>query len=62
MEDFMDHLKCYKAAALQVQAGEGEGQLMSYSKLKIIEEAFFEGEDSKNPWKAVCCNEQAKLG
>lgn len=64
MDDFMDHLKTYKAAALKVQSneGEGQGQLMSYAKLKMIEEAFFEGEDAGNPWRAVCCNQQAKLG
>lgn len=60
-EDFMEHLKCYKAASLKVQTGEAEGQLMSSAKRTLIEEAYFEGQDSKNPWKAVCCNQQAKL-
>ena len=58
----MDHLRCYKTAALKVQTGEGEGQLMSQAKMRAIEEGFFEGEDSTDPWKAVCCSQQAKLG
>ena len=62
MDDFMEHLKCYKAATLKMHASEGETQLMSNSKLKLIEEAFFEAEDKDDPWRAVCCDQQDRLG
>ncbi len=61
MEDFMEHLKCYKTAHSRVLSNEGEGQekLLSNAKIRKIEEAFFEELDD---WKAVCCSQQAKLG
>ena len=64
MDDFMEHLKCYKTACFKVCSNEGGGQekLMTKTKMKMIEEAFFEDEDHENPWKAVCCSQQARQG
>lgn len=61
MEDFMEHLKCYKTAHSKVLSTDGEGQekLLSNAKIRKIEEAFFEELDG---WKAVCCSQQARLG
>lgn len=61
MEDFMEHLKCYKSAHSKVHFSEGDGQekLLSKAKIRKIEEAFFEELDG---WKAVCCSQQARLG
>lgn len=62
MEDFMEHLKCYKAAVhSSEEEGQGQEKLISTSKVRMIEEAFFDEEDSENPWRAVCCDQQARL-
>ena len=64
MEDFMGHLKWYKGACSKVM-NNGEGgqeKLMTASRISMIEDAFFEEEDSDNPWKAVCCSPEARLG
>ena len=62
MEDFMEHLKCYKAAHFKVCSNEGEGQLITQAKGTLIEEAYFDEEDSNGPWRAVCCSQQSKQG
>lgn len=66
MEDFMEHLKCYKAAHSKVYSSEGEGQgqekLITRAKATLIEEAYFDEEDSNGPWRAVCCSQQSKQG
>lgn len=61
MEDFMDHLKRYKTACSKVYSNEVEG-LNSKGKIRMIDDAYFEDEDSENPWKEVCCSEQHRLG
>ncbi len=60
----MEHLKCYKTALSKVYSSEGEGQekLATDTKAKMIEEAFYEGEDVENPWSDVCCSQSARQG
>jgi hypothetical protein len=64
MEDFMEHLKCYKTAQSKVFSSEGEGQerLVTTIKVRKIEDAYFDGEDEENPWKDICRSQQARNG
>jgi len=74
MEDFLEHFKRYKYACGRSQcvggwaegdAGEGgigEGKVTNSSRLRLIEEAFFEADTPDNPWKAICLIPEAKRG
>ena len=65
MEDFLEHFKRYKHACFKAHYGDGDsgsGKTSNSSKLKLIEEAFFDDEGTDNPWKAVCTCPEARTG
>ena len=62
MDDFMDHLKEYKQA-VSVAAPMGVATCGSQVVLnEKIEGEFFRGESKDDPWRAVCCSREAKIG
>ncbi len=64
MEDFLEHFKRYKQACSKCQscvdAEGGSSKISNSSRLRLIEEAFFEADDPDNPWKAVCLYPEAR--
>ncbi len=62
MDDFMDHLRCYKTAYIKVQEQEGQEKLMNTSKLRMIENFYFDEESKDDPWRVVCCTPEGRLG
>ena len=61
MDDFMDHLILYKQAKQTAESDLSSSDGVS-SKAKQIECAFFDAESKDDPWKAVCCSHDARLG
>lgn len=56
MDDFMEHLRLYKKARQTADPSSSDNDI------KKIERAFFDAESKDDPWKAVCCSSEARLG
>ena len=61
MNDFMDHLRAYKVACGAASVGVVTGQSAAIRN-EAVETEFFKCESSEDPWKAVCCDRNSRIG
>ena len=61
MNDFMDHLKVYKVAYGIESVGGASGRSAS-ERNKAVAKEFFKNENGEDPWRAVCCDREARIG
>ncbi|XP_064402684.1 sorting nexin-13-like [Halichondria panicea] len=60
MNDFMDHLRAYKVACGTASVGVVTGQSAAIWN-EAVETEFFKCESGEDPWRAVCCDREARI-
>ncbi|XP_064403822.1 uncharacterized protein LOC135349242 [Halichondria panicea] len=60
MNDFMDHLRAYKVACGAASVGVVTGQSAAIWN-EAVETEFFKCESGEDPWRAVCCDREARI-
>ncbi len=61
MYDFMDHMRAYKVACGTASVGVVTGQNAAIWN-EAVETEFFKCESVEDPWRAVCCDREARIG
>ena len=61
INDFMDHLRAYKVACGTASVGVVTGQSAAIWN-EAVETEFFKCESGEDPWRAVWCDREARIG